>query len=105
MSAQSLPLSRPLTERTPLAVSFKVLLGLYAIIPLCLFLYWLDSSFWDGYLKENLPANPRHFFLFQLLFGTPHILASTLILTSNRDYFTLYKSKVVLMTLLIIVVF
>lgn len=105
MSAQSLPLSRPLTDRTPLAVSFKVLLGLYAIIPLCLLLYWLDGSFWNGYLQENLPANPKHFFLFQLLFGTPHILASTLILTSNRDYFTLYKSKIVLMTLLIILVF
>ncbi len=105
MSAQSLPYSQPVTEPTPLIVSFRVLLGLYAIIPLCLLLQWSDSLFWDGFLKNHLPANPTHFFLFQLLFGTPHILASTLILTSNSEYFQLYKSKIVLMTLLIMLVF
>ena len=89
----------------PLSVSFRVLLGLYLIIPLCLLLYGLDNALWQGWLHDNLPSRPTHFLLFQVLFGTPHILASTILLVSNKEYFHFYKKHLVWMTAAIIVVF
>ncbi|MDD5227824.1 MAG: hypothetical protein PHN45_12670 [Methylococcales bacterium] len=88
-----------------LSVSFRVLLGLYLIIPLCLLLYGLDVAFWQGYLHDNLPTKPTHFLLFQILFGTPHILASTILLVSNGEYFQFYKRHLAWMTLAIAVIF
>lgn len=88
-----------------LTVSFRVLLGLYLIIPLCLVLYGFDTAFWDGYLRENLPTRPTHLVLFQILFGTPHILASNILLFSNGEYFQLYKRNVIWATLIIALVF
>ncbi|MGR9054001.1 MAG: hypothetical protein ACU84J_15260 [Gammaproteobacteria bacterium] len=103
MSAQTIAVREQSAGQ--LAVSFRVLLGLYSIIPICLLLQGADSLFWQGFLKEHLPAGPKHFFLFQILFGTPHILASTIILTGNTDYLSLYRYKLAVMTLAIILLF
>jgi len=91
--------------KAPLAVSFKLLLALYAIIPLCLILQLTDSFALNGTLLQYLPSSPSHFLLFQVLFGTPHILASTLLMTSNKDYFQFYQKKIIIMTLAIMVFF
>jgi len=88
-----------------LSISFKWLLGLYAIIPVCLALQLIDMSFWQGYLQSHLPSSPNHFIVFQILFGTPHIIASTLVLTSNSDYLKNYSRKLLLMTLALAIVF
>lgn len=93
------------TQKTRWAVSFRVLLGLYAIVPLCLCLQLLDEFFLQGWLLDNLPNSPGHFLLFQLLFGTPHILASSVLLLSNSDYLRFYQPKLITMSLLIMVVF
>lgn len=85
----------------PLAVSFRLILGLYAIIPLCLLLQGFDSLFWDDFLRLNLPSSPYHFVLFQILFGTPHIVASNILLASNADYFKHYRHHIILMTVAI----
>ncbi|MDD5578349.1 MAG: hypothetical protein PHY16_03585 [Methylobacter sp.] len=97
--AQDLPNDRKKT------VSFRLLLGLYSIIPLCLALQLLDSGFWNGYLRENLPGSPSHFLLFQILFGTPHIVASAIVLVSNTEYLKFYRLNIIWMTLAIAVVF
>ena len=94
-----------LNQLPNLSVSFSVLLGLYLIIPLCLLLYGLDTAFWQGYLHDNLPTKPTHFLLFQILFGTPHILASTILLTTNSEYFQFYKRHLAWMTLAIAIIF
>ncbi|MGR9116126.1 MAG: hypothetical protein ACU85E_10195 [Gammaproteobacteria bacterium] len=104
MSAQIMSVQERTSDRQ-LTVSFKVLLGLYAIIPLCLLLQGTDALFWNGFLKENLPTSPNHFLLFQILFGTPHIIASAIILTSNSEYFGFYKQKLIWMTLAIAIFF
>lgn len=104
MSAQSISIQRDIHENK-LAVSFRLLMGLYAIIPLCLLLQWMDGAFWDGYLLSRLPSSPTHFLLFQILFGTPHIVASSILLTSNREYLAFYKGKILAMTAFIIVFF
>jgi hypothetical protein len=93
------------TEFCKLSVSFRVLLGLYGIIPLCLFAQIGDSLFLNGQLLANLPSSPSHFLLFQILFGTPHILASNILLATNKDYLQFFKPKLLLMTALIIIFF
>ncbi|KAF3977242.1 MAG: hypothetical protein HFP77_08060 [Methylococcales symbiont of Iophon sp. n. MRB-2018] len=102
------PLFQPAQEPLPdnkLAVSFKVLLGLYLIIPLSIVVYIIDQYYWGNYLQSILPSRPEHFIIFQILFGTPHIIASAIMLTSNREYFQFYKVKLLVMTSLIILLF
>ncbi|MGZ8945109.1 MAG: hypothetical protein ACXW1W_06735 [Methylococcaceae bacterium] len=104
MSAQIIT-AQDLSEAHKLTVSFRLLLGLYAIIPLCLLLQMADGWFWHGFLREHLPTKPTHFLLFQILFGTPHILASSILLVSNNEYLKFYKRNIILMTAAIAIVF
>lgn len=104
MSAQTIAIQGLPNENT-LSVSFRWLLSLYYIIPLCLFLQLLDGWFWQGFLKEHLPSSPTHFLAFQILFGTPHIIASAIVLVSNPDYMQAYKRNIMLMTIAIALVF
>lgn len=88
-----------------LTVSFKLLLSLYAIIPLSLLVQLIDASFLHDYLKNSLPSSPTHFLLFQILFGTPHILASAIVLVGNAEYRKFYKRNIIGFTFLVAVVF
>ena len=88
-----------------LRVSFKILLAIYAIIPLCLLIQFIDGLFFQQQLLAILPSSPAHFVLLQVLLGTPHIIASAILITSNREYFQFYKTKLLVMTVLIIAVF
>ncbi|MFA5984869.1 MAG: hypothetical protein WC782_12705 [Methylococcaceae bacterium] len=103
MSAQTIfPL--PVTNRQ-WSVSFRVLLALYAIIPLCIVVQLCDSWLWHNQLQQNLPSSPTHLILFQLLFGTPHIIASAILMLSNREYLDFYRQKIAWMTLAIALFF
>ncbi len=86
-------------------VSFRFLLSLYGIVPICLLLLALGRSGFDFAFRDWLPSSPGHFLLFQIFFGTPHIIASNLLLASHRDYLQLYKNKMLGMTLFIIAFF
>ena len=99
ISAQDIP------DHKPLAISFRLLLGLYAIIPLCLWLQLFDSWFWQRVLQQSLPSSPTQFLLFQIIFGTPHIVASAILLVSNTEYLKFYKVKIIFMTVAIAMVF
>ncbi len=100
MSVPNITIKESLVENK-LAVSFKVILGLYFIIPLCILIYLLDNFFLDGQIKAALPTSQSHYLVAQILFGTPHILASTIILTSNKEYLKFFRPKLIFMTLLI----
>lgn len=104
MSAQ-IATTQDLSNEHQLAVSFRLLLGLYAIIPVCLLLGWFDGWYWQGILRNSLPSSPTHFILFQILFGTPHILASSILLVSNTEYLKFYQRNIILMTAAIAIVF
>lgn len=104
MSAQAIS-AQDITDDNQLTVSFRLLLGLYAIIPLCVLLQLFDGWFWQGFLQQNLPSSPKHFLLFQIIFGTPHIVASSILLVSNTEYLKVYKLKIILMTAAIITFF
>ncbi len=88
-----------------LSVSFRFLLSLYAIVPICVLLAWLDQFTFDHALRDMLPSSPSHFLLFNVLFGTPHIIASNVLLFGHADYVGTFKNKLVGMTLFIIVIF
>ncbi|WP_374089875.1 hypothetical protein [Methylomicrobium lacus] len=104
MSAQILS-SQDFPAPARLAVSFRLILALYLIIPVCVLLQLFDGWFWHDFLKENLPSNTGHFLLYQILFGTPHIVASAILLCSNGDYLKLYKPRIFRMTLALAAVF
>jgi len=105
MSVQIISARDLSNQEGKLAVSFRLLLGLYSIIPVCLLLQLFDGWFWQSYLKDNLPSSPSHFLLFQLLFGTPHIVASAIVLISNTEYLKLYRHNIIFMTAAIAIVF
>lgn len=104
MSAQAIS-SSEFTPAARISVSFRLILALYLIVPLCLLLQLFDGWFWQYFLKENLPSNTGHFLLYQILFGTPHIVASAIVLCSNKDYFNLYKPRIFRMTLVLALIF
>jgi len=104
MSAQAIS-AQDIPDDNQLTVSFRLLLGLYAIIPLCLLLQLFDGWFWQGFLQQSLPSSPKQFLLFQIIFGTPHIVASSILLAGNTEYLKFYKLKIILMTVAIITVF
>jgi hypothetical protein len=70
-----------------------------------LLLQWLDVEFLHGFLQQTLPSNPKQFLVFQIIFGTPHIIASSILLISNAEYLEFYRTKLVLMTIAIAIVF
>ncbi|MGJ0516741.1 MAG: hypothetical protein ACR65O_13455 [Methylomicrobium sp.] len=105
MSAQAVYSSQNYSAPSRMTVSFRLILALYLIIPVCILLQLLDGWFWQHFLKENLPSNTGHFVLYQILFGTPHIVASTILLCSHGDYFCHYKPRILRMTLALAVVF
>ena len=94
-----------LPNTKPLAVSFRFLLSLYGIVPVCLCVVLLDKWFFNQALRESLPNSPSHFLLFQLLFGTPHIIASSLLILSHKEYLTVFKHKLLAMTAFIALFF
>ena len=104
MSAQGITLPYQ-TSSLKLPVSFRFLLSLYAIVPICLLLQWLDQRVFNHALHDMLPSSPSHFLLFQILFGTPHIIASSLLLFGHADYVSCFKNKLIGMTAFIIVFF
>lgn len=105
MSASTISLSQLSSQPQSMAVSFRVLLALYAIVPICLALQAYDQFFLGGYLQATLPSSPKHYLVLQLLFGTPHILASAITLGSNADYVQFFKPKLLGMTAFIILFF
>lgn len=90
---------------TGMAVSFRFILSLYAIVPLCVLAQLIDQFIFNYALRDSLPSSPSHFLLFQILFGTPHIVASSLLLVTHKDYLQAFKTKLLAMTAFIIVFF
>ncbi len=88
-----------------LKISARFLLGIYAVVPLCTLALLLDHFVWNGGLVQRLPTSPEKFFVFQLLFGTPHIIASSVILFSNTNYVRRYWPRLVGITVLILLFF
>jgi hypothetical protein len=61
-------------------VSFRGLLGLYAVVPIVVGLVLVDHFLLRGALRSRMPRHPDSLPFFTLLFNVPHLLASHLIL-------------------------
>ncbi len=96
---------RPPSTEQKLKISARFLLGIYAVVPLCALALLLDRWVWHGEMVRMLPTSPERFFVFQLLFGTPHIIASSVILFSNTNYVQRYWPRLVGLTVLILLFF
>jgi hypothetical protein len=93
----------PPASRLKITASF--LLGICAIVPLCTVAMICDVAFWGGTMFRALPTNPESFFLFQLAFGTPHVIASSLILATNRAYVGRYWLRLLLFSMFLLLFF
>src|SRR5262245_42202357 len=88
-----------------MAVSLRLVLLLYLVVPLCALVWALDRLVFASAVRQNLPSSPHDLFAFHLLFGWPHIVASNLILFTNREYLARFKWRVAGATAAIAVVF
>lgn len=93
------------TDRQPLRLSLRGLLALYLVVPLALAAWAVDAMFLDHSLRASLPDKPTDYFLFELVFGWPHIVASTIILTTNGEYLDLYRRRLVVVSAIVIAFF
>lgn len=75
----------------PSTVSLRSLRRVYAIIPAAIALVVLDLTLWGGVMRDSLESTPQGYLLLSLIFGTPHIVASNLILFTNSDYLHHYR--------------
>ena len=101
MSAHSKNKKEPL----PFVISYKFLLGLYLILPICILVQLIDHHYFEYFLRKELGYTPQKYFIFQILFGTPHIIASNVLILSNKEYFQFYKKRFLGASLFIIVFF
>ena len=77
------------TEK-PRVASFRVLLSLFAIVPICLALAGWDRL-QGGDLRRHLPSHPDQVIFFTLVFNLPHVVASHLVLFFDREYVLHYQ--------------
>lgn len=80
-------------DAKPFAISKKLLLSVYGIAPLILVLVFLDTFFFNFYLKNTLGINATHAAIYVLFLELPHILAS-FIGYADTEYILFYKQKV-----------
>lgn len=75
----------------PSVVSLRSLRRVYAIIPVAVLVVGIDVVILGGVLRDSLESTPQGYLFLSLIFGTPHIVASNVILFTNRDYFVHYR--------------
>ena len=81
-------------------ISINWIMSLYLIIPICLAIQLCDQFLFQYALRSALPNSPEAYVLFKIFFGTPHIIASSVILMTNRDYLKTYRESILWFALL-----
>lgn len=90
---------------TQLTLRLSRLLAIYAVIPLCTLAYAVDRGVLGGELRDALPRYPEQLFVYGLLFGWPHIVASNVILATNAEYRRAFRRPVIVASLVIVAFF
>lgn len=80
-------------------VSLRSLRQLYLIIPFTALIVAVDLLGFGGRLRDGLDNSPQDYLALALIFGTPHIVASNLILFTNQDYLNHYKGQLLRISL------
>ncbi len=77
------------------AVPGKVLLWIYAVVPIIGVVILADHFFFDRSLLAVLPKNPEELLFYAIIFNIPHVIASFLSL-ADADYLRFYGKKLYL---------
>src|SRR5438045_3676081 len=88
-----------------LTLRLRGLLAIYLVIPLCALAFAIDREALGGAMRDALPHNPDRLFIYGLLFGWPHIVASNVILVSNPEYRRTFARRTLIASLVIILFF
>jgi hypothetical protein len=83
------------------ALSRGTVLSIYWLIPICMAALGLDQLIGTP-LKRWLPTSPENWMLFTLFFGTPHIVASSLLLVGIKEYRRHYFRRLLIWALCIL---
>jgi hypothetical protein len=75
-------------------ISFKLLLSLYAIIPISLLILLIDIFYLNFKIRSILPESPFELIIFALIFNIPHIMTS-FISYFDKEYIIFYKKNLV----------
>ncbi|MCE9576863.1 MAG: hypothetical protein K8W52_27200 [Deltaproteobacteria bacterium] len=109
MQSPTLPhppgLVRAIAPPARVTLSLRGLLAIYAIIPVCALVYAIDRLALGSAIRDALPRNPDHLFVYGLLFGWPHIVASNVILFGNAEYRRAYRARVLVASAIIVAFF
>ena len=79
-------------EESTISINPKVLLAIYAVMPLSLICIAIDSLIFNGHVQQALPVDPRVYVWFVLLFMVPHIIASFFSF-ADKEFFDYYRSR------------
>ena len=83
--------SRQTVDIEPLrAVSRRLLLSFYWVVPLGIAAPLLDRFVFDGALQKVLPQHPDQLLLWTVIFNVPHLIASELLLL-DKEYLRFYR--------------
>lgn len=102
MSSQSL--LTPGVASAPREISLRSLLWIYLAIPLVALAIIADNVLLGDWLRQNLTTVPGNYVVLALVFGTPHIVASNLLLVTNRDYRNHYRREIIVISAALLVV-
>ena len=80
-------------NKQTITYSYKTLFIPYIPVALVIVALIIDSIFNLG-LREALPSSPYQIFIYSLIFGYPHIMASNLIFL-DKEYIQFYKSAII----------
>jgi len=73
-------------------LSRRLLLAIYAIVPIAWVVVIVDLGYLHGGLREILPRSPEELFWFTVFFVLPHILASQFSFY-DREYLRVYRGQ------------
>lgn len=77
-------------KQAPIAVSFRLLLAYYLIVPFCVGLALLDMLALGGRVRMFLPYNPENIFLYRTIMDLPHVIMS-MITFAEAGYIAYYR--------------
>ena len=85
----------------PLAISFRLLLAIYGIIPLAALVILVDALVLNSRLRLSFPNSPYDWWIVFALFNYPHIFASQFSLI-DREYVPKYRRLLLAIPLVIL---
>ncbi|NIO08948.1 MAG: hypothetical protein GTO40_13410 [Deltaproteobacteria bacterium] len=88
-------------QAKPLAISFRLLLALYAVIPIAALVILIDTFFLHSHLKSSLPKSPYDWWIISAIFNYPHIFASQFSLL-DREYIPTYRRLLLAIPLVVL---